>query len=321
MAPCLSDPPGRSRPGRATPGRRRATATGPARARAVPGQERFAAGAAAPRWSVRRSGASRTASSTLSFLRTRVRPSLHRRRVDLPAGGQPRAGDAARPRAAPRRGEPHHRAAALPRLRAPGPRRTESEPRARLGRRAAACKRGRRGRLRGRPQRGGRRGARAAGRVAVAGRLLAAALPRSWREGVTFVAPDEGAIARCAAIAEAAGADEPIVWVRKRRTPTGLEHLGIVGSPGQRALVVDDILDTGGTLVSCCRQLRDAGVEEIGVIATHGLFTGERWRVLPHEGVQRLWITDTVLSRRRPPDVEVVPVAPLLAPVLTGTGD
>jgi ribose-phosphate pyrophosphokinase len=82
---------------------------------------------------------------------------------------------------------------------------------------------------------------------------------------------------------------------RKRRTPTGVEHLGLVGSPGSRALIVDDILDTGDTLVSCCRQLRDAGVKQLGVIATHGLFTGERWRALCSEQrVREIWITDTV---------------------------
>ena len=52
--------------------------------------------------------------------------------------------------------------------------------------------------------------------------LLADALPGRWREGVTFVAPDEGAIARCGAVAAAAGAGGPIVWVRKRRTPAGV---------------------------------------------------------------------------------------------------
>ena len=90
--------------------------------------------------------------------------------------------------------------------------------------------------------------------------LLAAALTERWRHEVTFVAPDEGAIARCSAVANAIGVDCPIVWARKRRTPTGVEHLGLVGVPTSRAVVVDDILDTGGTLVSCCRQLRDAGV-------------------------------------------------------------
>jgi ribose-phosphate pyrophosphokinase len=146
--------------------------------------------------------------------------------------------------------------------------------------------------------------------------LLASALPSPWRSGVTFVAPDEGAIERCTAVARAAGTDRPVVWARKRRTPTGVEHHGLVGSPESRAVVVDDILDTGDTLVSCCRQLREVGVEHVGVVATHGLFTGDRWRALLAEGVREIWITDTVLSRRRPPQAHVVGVAPLLAPVL-----
>ena len=151
--------------------------------------------------------------------------------------------------------------------------------------------------------------------------LLAGVLPEAWRADVTFVAPDEGAVDRCAAVAGAAGVDRPVVWARKRRTRTGVEHYGLVGSPSRRAVVVDDILDTGDTLVSCCGQLHDAGVRQIGVIATHGLFTGERWRALFSEGVQEVWITDTVLSRRRPPQAHIVPVAPLLARVLEEGSD
>lgn len=146
--------------------------------------------------------------------------------------------------------------------------------------------------------------------------LLAGALPAGWRSEVTFVAPDAGAVDRCAAVARAAGVQQPIVWARKRRTPGGIEHLGLVGAPGRRAIVVDDILDTGDTLLSCCRALRTAGVREIGLMATHGLFTGDRWRALLADGVQGIWITDTVLSRRRPAQAQIVPVAPLLAAVL-----
>ena len=49
--------------------------------------------------------------------------------------------------------------------------------------------------------------------------------------------------------------------------------------------------------------------------------TGERWRALFSEGVQEVWITDTVLSRRRPPQAHIVPVAPLLARVLEEGSD
>jgi ribose-phosphate pyrophosphokinase len=150
--------------------------------------------------------------------------------------------------------------------------------------------------------------------------ILAGALPPAWREDVTFVAPDEGAIDRCTAVARAAASPGPVAWLRKRRTGTAVEHTGIVGTPGRRAVVVDDILDTGGTMVSCCRELRRAGVEQIGVVATHGLFTGQDWRAMFGEGVQRLWITDTILSRRRPRAAQIVPVAPLLMPALVHRG-
>lgn len=149
--------------------------------------------------------------------------------------------------------------------------------------------------------------------------LLAGALPEAWRSQVTFVSPDEGAVDRCSAVVRAAGVDRPVVWARKRRTTSGIEHLGLVGTPSRRAIVIDDILDTGDTLVSCCRALRSAGVTDIGVIATHGLFTGDHWRALLADGVREIWITDTVLSRRRPPQAEVVCVASLLAPVLEGS--
>jgi len=148
--------------------------------------------------------------------------------------------------------------------------------------------------------------------------VLAAALTPEWRADTSFVAPDEGAIPRCRAVSDAAGSDAPIVFVRKRRTPVGVEHLGVVGSPRRRAVVIDDILDTGATLVSCVRALRQAGVEHIGIVATHGLFTGDAWRALVPDA-ERLWITDTVLSRRRPTQAEVVPVAPLLAHALSAS--
>jgi len=151
--------------------------------------------------------------------------------------------------------------------------------------------------------------------------LIAGALPQAWRSGVTFVAPDEGAVERCSALARAAGVDRRVVWARKRRTPQAVEHLGLVGSPASRMVVVDDILDTGDTLVSCCRQLHDAGVIDVGVVATHGLFTGGRWHALFSCGVREIWITDTVLSRHRPEQAHVVSVAPLLAAVLEEIGD
>jgi len=59
-------------------------------------------------------------------------------------------------------------------------------------------------------------------------------------------------------------------------------------------VIVDDILDTGGTLVSACERLSKTGIEEIEVMVTHGLFTGTRWKDLYHLGVKRIFCTDSV---------------------------
>ena len=73
--------------------------------------------------------------------------------------------------------------------------------------------------------------------------------------------------------------------------------------------------------MSCCRALRDAGVTEIGIVATHGLFTGDRWRALLAEGVQPIVDHRHRALTTPPRQARVVPVAPLLAAVLEGRHD
>lgn len=147
--------------------------------------------------------------------------------------------------------------------------------------------------------------------------LFAAQLKRSGLLDATIVAPDEGAIERSHAVAEAAGVAKPIVYLRKERTATGVVHRELVGEVGRRAVVIDDILDTGGTLVSCCQELGRRGAEETVVMVTHGLFTGERWRALLSL-VAGLHVTDSVpsLAVRPPEGVRVLSVRPLIEQAL-----
>jgi ribose-phosphate pyrophosphokinase len=147
--------------------------------------------------------------------------------------------------------------------------------------------------------------------------LFAARLLRSGFGDATVVAPDEGAIERSRAVAEAAGIVTPIAFLRKERTATGVVHRELVGEVGRRAVVIDDILDTGGTLVSCAHELARSGVEETIAIVTHGLFTGDGWReLLPL--MAELHVTDSVpASAGRPPEgVGVVSVRPLIEAAL-----
>lgn len=96
-------------------------------------------------------------------------------------------------------------------------------------------------------------------------------------------------------------------------------HRELIGEVGSRVVLVDDILDTGGTLLSACGLLRAAGVRELAVMATHGTLSGERWRALPAAGVSRIVLSDTVpgVRERAAGVAEVVPIAPLLLHALS----
>jgi ribose-phosphate pyrophosphokinase len=144
--------------------------------------------------------------------------------------------------------------------------------------------------------------------------LFAAALRRRGLSDLMLVAPDEGARERCAALGQALEAQSPTTYLHKRRDREGVTHSTLLGAVGPRLVIVDDILDTGSTLVSACSELRRAGAREITVVATHALFSGERWRGLPALGVRRIYTTDSVPgARQRGGDiVEVLPVGRLL---------
>lgn len=139
--------------------------------------------------------------------------------------------------------------------------------------------------------------------------------PRGLLEA-TLVAPDEGAVARCDDLAHTAGWRGGRTRFEKRRRGPEVVSSEMASPAGPRAVVADDILDTGQTLLACCRALRAQGTEEITVLVTHGLFTGALWKELRALGVARLVTTDTVpAARGRAGDgwIEVVPAGPLLA--------
>ena len=90
------------------------------------------------------------------------------------------------------------------------------------------------------------------------------------------------------------------------------------GNVGQQAVIVDDVLDTGGTLVSCCEQLQQRGVRDITILVTHGLFTGTLWQQLWTFQVKRVSCTDTIPWGKERPDENIgtLSVLPLLSQYL-----
>lgn len=155
-------------------------------------------------------------------------------------------------------------------------------------------------------------------------KLFAATIQKHGLSEATIVAADNGAIARCKAVKKAAGLPSSSTpHFEKERTDKGIVHSRLIGEVGPRVVFVDDMLDTGGTLVSACEKLMDSKVEEIYVFVTHGLFTGTAWNRLWSLGVKQIFCTDTVqplATGAREKNVTVLSVVPLLEEYLSSEG-
>jgi len=132
----------------------------------------------------------------------------------------------------------------------------------------------------------------------------------------TIVAPDNGAIPRCQAVNLTLGKPTAEVpYFEKTRDQSGIKHTKLIGRVGTQALIVDDILDTGGTLLSACEKLIQEGVGKIDVMVTHGLFTGTDWKRLWSLKVQRIFCTDTIPAKKDIRDehrIIILPIGELL---------
>jgi len=145
--------------------------------------------------------------------------------------------------------------------------------------------------------------------------LFADAIQKYRLTDAIIVAPDNGAIKRCEDVKRAAGmgmGETP--YFEKKRTEKGIIHHGPIGKVGAKVVFVDDMIDTGGTLVSACEKLRSVGVEEIYILVSHGLFTESSWTQLWSLGVKRIFCTDTVPLRLgiEAANIAVLSVVPLI---------
>ena len=110
-----------------------------------------------------------------------------------------------------------------------------------------------------------------------------------------IIAPDEGAVDRSKEVARVLNPSIPVLTLYKKRESNGLVHLDFKGPVGKKVLMIDDILDTGETLISSVKMLNALGVQEIIIMVSHGLFTKDLWKQLFDLNVQRIYCTNTTL--------------------------
>ncbi len=138
-------------------------------------------------------------------------------------------------------------------------------------------------------------------------------------ENAVIVAPDAGAVERATEVAQRLGCGIAVIF--KRHPEGDVERAEVVETvgdiKGKRALLVDDFMLGGSTLVNAAEEVRKAGATEVRACVTHAIMSGQATERITNSGISTLYTTDTLPPRPdMPPNIKVVSVAPLLGEVV-----
>lgn len=114
------------------------------------------------------------------------------------------------------------------------------------------------------------------------------------RKDLMFVSPDTGGVVRTRSLAKRFGAD--IAIVDKRRPKAGeAEVMNIIGDvAGRNCILLDDIIDSGGTLCNAAKALKDQGASSVSAYITHGVLSDPAVERISKSELKEVVITDTI---------------------------
>lgn len=136
-------------------------------------------------------------------------------------------------------------------------------------------------------------------------------------ENIAIVAPDYGRF-RAATYVQKAFRDANFIQINKKRLATGeVVVTSVTGDPaGKTAIIIEDIIDTGNTLVSAIKKLYELGVKKCYVAATHGIFSRHALTNLEALPIDGILISNSVRRAKETGRLHILDLTPLLVTYL-----
>ncbi|HSQ96507.1 MAG: ribose-phosphate pyrophosphokinase [Croceibacterium sp.] len=144
-------------------------------------------------------------------------------------------------------------------------------------------------------------------------------------QDLMVVSPDVGGVVRARALAKRLN-NAPLAIVDKRRERAGeSEVMNIIGEvSGRTCILIDDIIDSGGTLCNAAQALLDAGAKSVAAYITHGVLSGGAVARVDGSALTELVITDTIMptdAAKESKRIRILPIAPLIGEAVRRIAD
>ena len=135
------------------------------------------------------------------------------------------------------------------------------------------------------------------------------------KNNIICVAPDVGGTARARALGKLLNVDLAIVD-KRRPAPGKSEVMNVIGNvKNKTCILVDDIIDSGGTIVNAARELKKRGAKDVHVYVTHGVLSGNAVEKIKKSSIKNLVVTDTIdnsMKVKKANNIEVLTISNLV---------
>lgn len=130
---------------------------------------------------------------------------------------------------------------------------------------------------------------------------------------IMFASPDVGGIKRARSFAKFFNADLA-VCDKYRKEANKIESMRLIGEvEGKDVILVDDLVDTAGTICKAAALLKEKGVKSVRAVCTHGVLSGKAYDNINASALEELVVTDTIPLKQESPKIKVLTVSNLFA--------
>ena len=140
-------------------------------------------------------------------------------------------------------------------------------------------------------------------------------------ENLTIASPDMGGSYRARTFAKYFNA-EVVICDKRRKRANEIESMSIIGDvTGQDIVLIDDIIDTAGTLSKAASLIMEKGAKSVRAVCTHAVLSGKAYETIENSALTELIVTDTIPLKQESPKIRVLSTADLFSRAIANVNE